>query len=255
MAKGRAPKDFIFDYSGNVGAEFELWLEDLNDYLAIGDVTDADEKRRLFLNLARLGIRRIVKGLVIPTPADGSDVYKELRAAVMGHLRPATYPTAKLHKFRQVCQQPGESISSFVGRLRGKVDVCEFASTSTDSVENTQIRDQLIMGLESAEICKELLQVTSVTLNAAITKAVALETSITDSKLYDSRPGITSNHSSSSSSVTAVDEHQDITSLEFLSAGNCNTSQASFRTRLLCNAGIPLMVWVHFTRIMCVMHT
>ena len=100
MAKGRAPKDFILDYSGNVGAEFELWLEDLNDYLAIGDVTDADEKRRLFLNLAGLGIRRIVKGLVIPTPADGSDVYKELTAAVMGHLQPATNPTAERHKFR-----------------------------------------------------------------------------------------------------------------------------------------------------------
>ena len=47
MVKGRAPKDFTLDYGANVGAEFELWLEDLNAYLAIGEVTDADEKKRL----------------------------------------------------------------------------------------------------------------------------------------------------------------------------------------------------------------
>ncbi|XP_065182277.1 uncharacterized protein LOC135812987 [Sycon ciliatum] len=80
----------------------------------------------------------------------------------------------------------GESVTSFVGRLREKADVCEFSSTSVDTVVNCQIRDQLIVGLRSVELRKELLKQSKLTLNDAVTKSVALEASITDSKLYDS---------------------------------------------------------------------
>ena len=58
---GRALKEFVPDYGQNVAGEFELWLEDANDYMAICKVTEPVEKRSLFLNLAGLGIRRIVK--------------------------------------------------------------------------------------------------------------------------------------------------------------------------------------------------
>ena len=51
-------------------------------------------------------------------------------------------------------------------------------------MENTQIRDQLIVGLKSAEIRPELLKESKLTLSEAITKAVALETSQIDSRLF-----------------------------------------------------------------------
>ena len=124
-----------------------------------------------------------------------------------------------------LCRLCADSVQTLC-RLCGKVDVCEFASSPTASVEITQIRDQLILSLESAEICKELLQMTSLSLNAAITKAVALETPITDSKFYDSRPSLTSSHSSSPSSVAAVDEQQNSPSLNHIS-GTCQTKTAS----------------------------
>ena len=38
---GRAPKEFVSD---NAASEFELWLEDANDYMAICKVTEAGEK-------------------------------------------------------------------------------------------------------------------------------------------------------------------------------------------------------------------
>ena len=59
MAKGRAPKDFIPDFSSDVGADFQLRLEDINDYLSICGVTDQAEKKTLFLNLAGLAIRKV----------------------------------------------------------------------------------------------------------------------------------------------------------------------------------------------------
>ena len=123
MSKGRAPREFVPDYTANVSADFELWLEDLEDYLEVSGVTKHDEKKRLFLNLAGLAIRRIVKGLQIPTPApndDGSpsDVYKPLKDALRAYFRPSVNATAERHKFRQLHQHPGESVTSFVGRLR-----------------------------------------------------------------------------------------------------------------------------------------
>ena len=47
MAKGRAPKDFILDFSSDVDADFQLWLEDIHDYISICGVTDQAEKKTL----------------------------------------------------------------------------------------------------------------------------------------------------------------------------------------------------------------
>ena len=52
MAKaGRAPKECVPDYERDVASEFKLWLEDVNDYMSICKVTEAGEKKSLFLNL------------------------------------------------------------------------------------------------------------------------------------------------------------------------------------------------------------
>ena len=80
MSKGRAPKEFVPDYSTNVGAEFELWLEDVQDYLSISKVTEPADKKVWFMNLAGLAVRKIAKGLVVPTGT--SDDFEQLTNAV-----------------------------------------------------------------------------------------------------------------------------------------------------------------------------
>ena len=187
---GRAPKEFRLDYSSNVAEEFGLWLEDIDDYMAICKVADPREKKQLFMNLAGLELRRIVKGLVVPTPPpleDGSagDVYKTLTDAILAYFRPAVNTTAERHKFRKMMQRDDETVTSFVGRLRAKVELCEFASTTVDSVVNGQLRDQLVAGIKTNDIRKELLKHSKLTLADAMAKAVALETSIADSSLYE----------------------------------------------------------------------
>ena len=187
---GRAPKEFRLDYSSNVAEEFGLWLEDIDDYMAICKVADPREKKQLFMNLAGLELRRIVKGLVVPTSPpleDGSagDVYKTLTDAILAYFRPAVNTTAERHKFRKMMQRDDETVTSFVGRLRAKVELCEFASTTVDSVVNGQLRDQLVAGIKTNDIRKELLKHSKLTLADAMAKAVALETSIADSSLYE----------------------------------------------------------------------
>ncbi|XP_065196908.1 uncharacterized protein LOC135828389 [Sycon ciliatum] len=206
--KGRVPKDFVPDYAGDIGADFELWLEDVNDYLAICNVSTAADKKRLFLNLAGLSVRKVVKGLVIPSPPandDGSpgDEYVALTDAVLAHFRPTINTTSERHKFRQLKQGPEESVSTFVGRLRERVDLCKFGATDVDSVVNSQVRDQLVAGLKSPEVRRELLKESRLTLADAITKAVALETSYAESKLYDP-PAEPANQFSSVAAVSAT---------------------------------------------------
>jgi len=207
MAKGRAPKDFIPDFSGDVAADFELWLEDVNDYLAICGVTDEAAQKQLFLNLAGLAVRKIVKGLVVPT---GGNEYKALTDALKAHFRPAVNTTSERYKFRQLKQLPDESVTSFIGRLRERVELCNFASTSVDTILNSQVRDQLIIGLKSSDIRRELLKESDLTLANASSKAVAMEASFTDSRMYDdqsvgSSPSLAA---SAQSSIAAVHSSQ-----------------------------------------------
>ena len=183
MSKGRAPKEFVPDYSTNVGDEFELWLEDVQDYLSISKVTEPADKKVWFMNLAGLAVRKIAKGLVVPTGT--SDDFEQLTNAVRAHFQPTVNVTAERHRFRQLRQHDGESVTAFVGRLREKVDTCEFESTAVDTVPNCQVRDQFIAGLKSTAIRVELLKEDKLTLAVAVTKAVALEASVSDCKLYE----------------------------------------------------------------------
>ena len=136
---------------------------------------------------------------------DGSpgDEYVALTDAFLAHFRPTINTTSERHKFRQLKQGPEESVSTFVGRLRERVDLCKFGATDVDSVVNSQVRDQLVASLKSPEVRHKLLKESTLTHADAITKAVALETSYADSKLYDP-PAEPANQFSSVAAVNAT---------------------------------------------------
>ena len=194
MAKGRPPEEFSPCYGGDTGTDFDLWLDDVDDYMKICQVTDPGDRKYLFLNLAGLNVRRIVKGLVVPIPDDATldnpgDTYKALTELLRCHFQPSINVTSERHKFRQIRQLPDESVSTFMSRLREKVELCSFASTDVVTVVNTQVRDQLIAGLRSKDSRRELLKEPKLTLADAFSKAVAIEASLLDSNLYNSEPG------------------------------------------------------------------
>ena len=103
-----------------------------------------------------------------------------------------------------------ESVIAFVGRLCAASERCKFSSTDVDSIENCQLRDQLILGLRSNDIRRELLKSSSLTLAKATTDAVAMESSITDSKLLD--PFSVSSLPSSVNKIISVRKYSSSTS-------------------------------------------
>eukprot|EP00117_Sycon_ciliatum_P035412 scpid19603/ scgid1410/ len=203
--KGRPPHEFVVDPSANIAADFNLWLEDFEDYLDIAKVADAGEKKKLLLNLAGLSLRRIVKGLQVAEPSRDQDAYQVLKAAIQSYFRPSVNATAERHRFRKLRQQSDESVTSFMGRLREKAALCEFDSTAVDSLVNGQLRDQFIAGLPCQEARKQLLMESRLTLADAIAKAVALEASKVDNKLFSEEAGRTLDMPSGRGAAVAPD--------------------------------------------------
>ena len=67
---GRAPREFRVDDADlkNLSEDFEIWLEiPKRTNFTLQNVTEAASKKTLLLNLAGLGIRKIVRGLSLPT--------------------------------------------------------------------------------------------------------------------------------------------------------------------------------------------
>ena len=88
-----------------------MWLDDVNDYMAICKIVEPAEKKSLFLNLAGLSLRRVVKGLGVGAPGEESDEYGALTDAILTHFRPSTNTTSERHRFRQMKQEGHETVS------------------------------------------------------------------------------------------------------------------------------------------------
>ena len=53
---GQSPREFLIDYSRDVAGDFELWAEDVDDFLNISKVTDSEARKRLFSISLALGL-------------------------------------------------------------------------------------------------------------------------------------------------------------------------------------------------------
>ena len=188
---GRAPQSFQCEEDKNLAAEFDLWLEDFESYCELQEVKLSSQKRQLLLNLGGLDIRRAVKGLEIGNSLDPAeeggerDVYTPVKTALKRYFKPSVNITTERHIFRARKQLEGESVIAYVGTLRALAAKCQFDETTVDSIVNCLIRDQLIEGLRSGSIRRELLAISSLTLADAVAKAVGLETAEKNARMYD----------------------------------------------------------------------
>ena len=102
------------------------------------------------------------------------------------HFVPKTNLTYERYRFRSLYQT--ESIQSFVNNLHAVAKDCDFGNSKIDSIYNQNIRDQLIIGLQSDALRKILLSETNLTLEKTLAKALAFESSVT--KAEEMRSGV-----------------------------------------------------------------
>ena len=53
---GRSPREFVIDYSRDMAGDFELWAEDVDDFLNISEVTDSEARKDFFSISLALGL-------------------------------------------------------------------------------------------------------------------------------------------------------------------------------------------------------
>ena len=143
---GRAPQPFPLD-GEDPATDFEIWIEDFESYLSLQNITDAATQKSLLTNLAGLGIRKVIRGLSVPTPSGQESEYTVVRDALKQYFKPSVNPTVVRHKFRQRNQLLSESLTAYAAALRSAAEPCHFDDTTVDSVVNCQIRDQFIAGM------------------------------------------------------------------------------------------------------------
>ncbi|XP_055608550.1 uncharacterized protein K02A2.6-like isoform X2 [Uranotaenia lowii] len=105
------------------------------------------------------------------TPRQPAEIpYEELRTTLSNHFDRIRNKFVESVKFRQIIQQPGESIAQFVLRLKQGAAYCEY-----EEFLDRMLIEQLLHGLEARDICDEIIAKKPETFSAAYEIAHSLE--------------------------------------------------------------------------------
>ena len=149
--------------------DWQQWKERLSHYLDANDIVDPKKQRAVFLSVCGAATYSVIRSLVQPkTPVDYT--FKELVAKVSEHYNPKPSVIVKRFKFYKRDQLATETLSEYLAQLRSMSEFCEF----NDSL-NDMIRDRFVCGISDSAIQKRLLAETNLTLENAISIALASE--------------------------------------------------------------------------------
>ena len=84
---------------------------------------------------------------------------KDFVQAMSAYYKPTENIISKHFHFRSNIQKDGEMLIAFCNRVLLEAEHCNFKCTAEScTAEDTAVRDQIIIGLESNDICQEALK-------------------------------------------------------------------------------------------------
>ena len=129
------------------------WLERLEEYFILEDLTEADNDRKMVACLLSFVGERgyeVLKALTSPAKPS-TKKYRELVELLTKHISPKPVVVVERHKFHQV-HQGDKTVTEFLAELRLAAEHCNFEAFYDDA-----LRDQFICGLTDERIRKALL--------------------------------------------------------------------------------------------------
>ena len=168
MASAALPSYPAFDTDEEVSSlpqKWEEWVDGLENLLAAVNITDHERKWNTLKFYGGEKLRKLEKQLDYDRaavygadPAQGvagtADHYRRLKEALTAHFAPCVNETYARFCFRSITQEEGESVDTFVTRLRTQASRCGFHD---DACSNSQIRDQIVFGCLSKKIRRKAL--------------------------------------------------------------------------------------------------
>ena len=154
------------DEISSLPQKWEEWVDGLEDMMSALAITDHERKWSMLKFYGGEKLRKLEKQLAYdkdarhdanPTadpPVLGTrDHYRSLKNALSAHFAPCVNETYARFRFRSINQEDGESIDTFVTRLRTQATRCQFHADDLSS----QVRDQIVFGCRSGKLRRKAL--------------------------------------------------------------------------------------------------
>ena len=126
-------------------------IEQLESYFLANDITTTAKKRAILLSSCGTAAYKTIRNIVALTKPTEVE-YKDLVKKVKEHYTPTPSTIVQRFKFYSCNRQTGESITSYVARLRALTEHCEFSDTL-----DTMLRDRLVCGINNEQLQRWLL--------------------------------------------------------------------------------------------------
>ena len=146
----------------------EKWVQSFEYYVVATGIDNVERKKALLLHLAGPEVQEVFPTLpnLPPLPAlpngqaaPDRDVFEEALQKLNLYFIPKKNISFERHLFRASSQQSGETIDSYITRLKQLSATCEFGDTKDD-----MIRDQVVDKCVSTSLKKRLLREPGLTL-------------------------------------------------------------------------------------------
>eukprot|EP00117_Sycon_ciliatum_P002187 scpid98075/ scgid7526/ len=165
------PEPFpIYSSLYDAAAHFPAWERCFQLYVAAAGISDDTRQRDTFQYVAGKDIQQLV-----PTLANTGNDLDGLITAAADYFQSKQSPSMARFHFRQVTQQPGETLDTFYTRLLASATTCSFAD---DAQKNVALCDQIVAGCTSDPLRRKLLETASLDLAKALKAARAFEASV-----------------------------------------------------------------------------
>ena len=162
-----APPPLSIDLSGT--SQNQLWVkhkDTLELYFLSAEITASPRKKAILLYTGGEELRKIHATL-----NDDGNTYEATIQLLDAHFATKTNISCERHNFRKLIPEAGESIKSFVTRLREAGQNCEFEDYSLDAA----IIDQVIEKTTSSKLRRMLLMKEKLTLESLLKTASTME--------------------------------------------------------------------------------
>ena len=168
---GRLP-----EFGGTVD-DWEIFAEQLTYYFAANGITDAAKQRAILLSVCGTATYKLLKTLVAPA-ALTTKTFAELVQLATDHHHPKPSIIMRRFRFNTGVREQGESITTFVTRLRDLASHCEYGESAKEL-----IRDRLVCGVRDDALQRGLLAVAGLTFEKAFERALLHESAAQNARL------------------------------------------------------------------------
>ena len=159
--------------------EWVEYIERLTHYFTANEIENADKQRSILLSVCGAKTYKLIRNLLAPAKPD-SKTFDELAELVKNHRNPKPSEIVQRFKFNSRFRREGESVATYVAKLRQLTEHCNFGGVLED-----MLRDRLVCGINDDRMQRRLLctpSETTLNFKKAYEIAVGMETATKNAK-------------------------------------------------------------------------